>query len=104
MHFTEFCRFSPEITFFLVNGQVPTRAPFSMQSTSFNPDGLKVKAATGGQFAIYDTSHKQVLAPVETEKEAEQLLKLLQHYKFDHTCQQKPATRYGLKFLVKGGH
>ncbi len=101
LRFTEFCRFSPEVTFFLVNGQAPTKVPFSVQAARFDPEGLKVRPSTGGQFALFDGGYRQVFGPMATQQEAEQLLKLLKHYKFDQTCQQGLSSRGGLKFLAK---
>ena len=99
--FTEFCRFSPDVTFFLVNGQAPTKVPFSVQAARFDPESLKVRTSTGGQFGLFDGGYRQIFGPMATQREAEQLLKLLKHYKFDQACQQGLSSRGGLKFLAK---
>ena len=100
---TEFCRFNSDVTFFLVNGQAPTRVPFAVQATRFDPEGLKVRPASGGQFALYDGVNRQIFGPFSTQGEAEQLVKLLKHYKFDQTCQQGLSSKGGLRFLAKQG-
>lgn len=100
---TEFCRFNADITFFLVNGAAPTRVPFAVQATRFDAQDLKVRPASGGKFALYDATHRQIFGPFATQVEAEQLVKLLKHYKFDQTCQQGLSSRGGLKFLAKQG-
>ena len=100
---TEFCRFNADITFFLVNGLPPAKVPFSVQSTRFNPEDLKVRSASGGQFALYDGGNRQVFGPFVTQVEAEQLAKLMKHYKFDQTCQMGLSSKGGLKFLAKQG-
>ena len=45
--FTEFCRFNADVSFFLVNGQAPTRVPFAVQATRFDRDNLTIKTASG---------------------------------------------------------
>ena len=100
LRFTEFCRFNAEITFFLVNGQAPNRVPFSVQASRFDVDALKVRPATGGQWGLYEGNGRMVFT-VGSEKEAEQLVKLLKHYRFDQTCQIGLSSRAGLKFLGK---
>ena len=102
MRFTEFCRFNAEITFFLVNGQAPNRIPFSVQGSRFDVDALKVRNASGGQWGVYEGNGRMIFT-VATEKEAEQLVKLLKHYRFDQTCQMGLSSRAGLKFLGKAG-
>lgn len=102
MRFTEFCRFNAEISFFLVNGQAPNRIPFSVQGSRFDVEALKVRNASGGQWGVYEGNGRMVFT-VATEKEAEQLVKLLKHYRFDQTCQMGLSSRAGLKFLGKTG-
>ena len=100
---TEFCRFNADITFFLVNGSAPTRVPFAVQGLRFDTDGLKARPASGGQYALYDSTNRQIFGPFASQVEAEQLVKLLKHYKFDQTCQQGLSSKGGLKFLAKQG-
>jgi len=100
LRFTEFCRFNADITFFLVNGQAPNRVPFGIQSSRFDLAALKVRNSTGGQWGIYE-GNGRIVFTVGSEKEAEQLLKLLKHYRFDQTCQVGMSSRTGLKFLGK---
>jgi hypothetical protein len=100
--FTEFCRFNSEVTFFLVNGQAPTKVPFAVQATRFDRDAVKVKAASGGRYGLYEGSGRQLFA-CDTQKEAEQLLRLLQSYGFDTSCQIGLGTKSSLRFLAKTG-
>jgi hypothetical protein len=100
MRFTEFCRFNNEISFFLVNGQAPNRVPFSVQASRFDLEALKIRNASGGQWGLYEGNGRMVFT-VPSEKEAEQLLKLLKHYRFDQVCQVGLSSRAGLKFLGK---
>lgn len=100
--FTEFCRFNAEVSFFLVNGQAPTRVPFAVQATRFDRDNLTIKTASGGKFGLYEGQGRQVFV-CDTEKEAEQLVKLLKQYGFDTCCQIGLGAKSSLKFLAKSG-
>lgn len=102
MRVTEFCRFNAELTFFLVNGQPPTRPPFSVQGTRFDPDRLSVKPASAGQTGVYDANGRLMYA-VGSKEEADALVKLLQHFRFDQQCQMGLSGRSGLKFLARVG-
>lgn len=102
MRVTEFCRFNAEITFFLVNGQPPARPPFSVQGTRFDPERLSVKPASTGQFGVYEANGR-LLYSVATTAEAEALVTMLRHYRFDQQCQMGLSGRNGLKFLAKVG-
>lgn len=100
--FTEFCRFNAEVTFFLVNGQAPTKVPFAVQATRFDREAVKVKSASGGRYGLYEGSGRQLFA-CDSQKEAEQLLKLLQEHGFDTSCQIGLGTKSSLRFLAKTG-
>ena len=102
MRVTEFCKFSDDVTFFLVNGAPPSRVPFSVQSSRFEPDMLRVRSASAGKFGVYE-GHGRLLSTVASAEEGEQLIRLLKHYKFDQTCQLGLSGRTGLKFLSKSG-
>ncbi len=102
MRVTEFCRFNAEVTFFLVNGQPPTRPPFSVQGTRFDPERLSVKAASAGTTGVYEANGR-LLYTVESKEEAESLVKMLRHFHFDQQCQMGLSGRNGLKFLAKVG-
>ena len=97
--FTEFCRFNAEVTFFLVNGQAPTKVPFAVQATRFDRDAVAVKPASGGRFGVYEGGRQ--LFACDTQKEAEQLVKVLRHYGFDTSCQIGLGTKSSLRFLAK---
>lgn len=102
LRFTEFCRFNADITFFLVNGQAPTRVPFAAQATRFDREALKVKLASGGKYGLYEGQGRQLFV-CDTEKEAEQLLKLIHQYGFDTTCQVGLGAKSSMRFLAKSG-
>jgi hypothetical protein len=102
MKVTEYCRFNAEITFFLVNGQPPTRVPFSVQGSRFDPERLSVKAASAGQTGVYEANGR-LLYSVATKEEAEALVTMLKHYRFDQQCQMGLSGRNGLRFLAKVG-
>lgn len=100
--FTEFCRFNADVTFFLVNGQAPSRVPFAAQATRFDRDALKVKLASGGKYGLYEGQGRQLFV-CDSEKEADQLLKVIQQYGFDTTCQIGLGAKSSLRFLAKSG-
>lgn len=100
--FTEFCRFNADVSFFLVNGQAPTKVPFAVQATRFDRDNLTIKTASGGKFGLYEGQGRQVFV-CDSEKEAEQLVKLLKQYGFDTCCQIGLGAKTSLKFLAKSG-
>jgi hypothetical protein len=99
---TEFCRINDQVSFFLVNGAAPSRVPFAVQSTSFDPLALRIRPASGGTVAVYE-GNGRLLFPVRNEAEGEALIKLIKHYKFDQQCQMGLSTRNGLKFLARSG-
>lgn len=100
--FTEFCRFNADVTYFLVNGQPPARVPFAVQATRFDRDSLKVKLSSGGKYGLYEGQGRQLFV-CDTEKEAEQLVKVLKEYGFDTTCQIGLGSKSSLRFLAKTG-
>jgi hypothetical protein len=100
--FTEFVRFTPEVTFFLVNGQAPTRVPFAVQAVRFDKETLAVKTASNGKFGVYEGMGRQLFG-CDTEKEAKQLVAVLQHYGFDTSCQMGLSAKASLRFLAKTG-
>jgi len=102
MRFTEFCRFNADVTFFLVNGQAPTRVSFAAQATRFDRDAVKVKLASSGKYGLYEGHGRQKYAG-DTEKEADQLLKVIHQYGFDTTCQVGLGAKSSMRFLAKSG-
>lgn len=100
--FTEFCKFNADVTFFLINGQAPTRVPFAVQATRFDRDNLKVKLASGGKYGLYEGQGRAVFT-CDSEKEAEQLLKVIHQYGFDTSCQMGLGAKSSLRFLAKSG-
>jgi hypothetical protein len=99
--FTEFCTVGPGATFFLVNGAAPTRVPFSVQGTKFDPQQVKARPLDG-RWGVFEGSGK-MLFPAATKEEAEQLVRVVQAYQFDQLCQVGLSPRASLKFLAKTG-
>jgi hypothetical protein len=100
--FTEFCRFgSAGVTFFLVNGAAPTRVPFSVQGTSFDPEKVAARA-TSGRWGVFESGGR-MLYPAATKEEAEQLVRIIKGYQFDQLCRVGLSPRASLKFLAKTG-
>lgn len=100
MRVTEVCAVGG-VTFFLSNGVPPSRVPFSVQGTRFDPHGLKARPAAG-RWGVYEATGKE-LVPATTEQEAEQLVKLIQAFGFDQVCQVGTSPRASLRFLAKAG-
>lgn len=100
--FTEFCRFNADVTFFLVNGQPPTRVPFAVQAVRFDTGTLAVKAASNGKFGVYEGMGR-LLFTCDTDKEAKALVATMQYYGFDTSCQMGLSSKNALRFLAKTG-
>ncbi len=100
--FTEFCRFNADVTFFLVNGQPPTRVPFAVSAVRFDTGTLAVKAGSNGKFGVYEGMGR-LLFTCDTDKEAKALVATMQHYGFDTTCQMGLSSKSSLRFLAKTG-
>jgi len=100
--FTEFCRFGTAgVTFFLINGQAPTKVPFSVQGSKFANATLTVRPMEG-KYGVFEGGGR-MLFPAGTKEEGEQLVKLLQMFQFDQFCQVGLSPRASLKFLAKSG-
>ena len=98
--FTEFGRVG-EMTFFLVNGEAPTRVPFNVKGLRFDLKSLKVRAADAG-YGVYEGGGR-MLFKAPTIDEAEQIAKAIQSYGFDTTCQLGLSPTSALRFLAKTG-
>lgn len=98
--FTEHCQLG-EMSFFLVNGQAPTRVPFNAQGRSFNPKTVKVRVAEGG-FGVFEDSGRQLFRAATVE-EAEQMARAIQGFGFDMVCQLGLSPATSLRFLAKTG-
>jgi hypothetical protein len=98
--FTEFCQLG-DMTFFLVNGQAPTRVPFNVQGQRFDPKAVKTRS-TDGRFGVFDGGGRQLFSASSAD-EAEQIVKIIQGYGFDMTCAVGQNPRTAMKFLAKTG-
>jgi hypothetical protein len=99
--FTEFCTLGPDVTFFLVNGAAPTRVPFSVQGTRFDPQRVAARPAAG-RWGVFESGGRMLYAAASQE-EAEQLVRVIQAFQFDQLCQVGLSPRASLKFLAKTG-
>jgi hypothetical protein len=99
-NFTELCRAGPPgLTFFLTNGQPPTRVPLFVQARRFDSSGLKV-TQQGMHWTV--TERGRHLFDVSSQQEGEAVILLLKHYHFDQLCQVGSSPRSNLTFLAKG--
>jgi hypothetical protein len=98
--FTEFCQVEG-LTFFLVNGAAPTRAPFGVMGHRFNVDGLRVVERPSGSWEVLDSSHR-ILATVSTREAAEQAAQVLRAFRFDTECPIGTGATT-LRFFVRSG-
>lgn len=99
-NFTEFCRPGPPgLTFFLANGQAPSRVPLYVQGRRYDPGSLKV-ARYGERWAI--TERGRHLFDLNGPDEGEAVIRLLKYYRFDQLCQLGSSPRACLVFLAKG--
>lgn len=99
--FTEYCTVGPGATFFLVNGAAPTRVPFSVQGTKFDPQQVKVRP-TDGHWGVFEAGGR-MLFPAASKEEADQLVRVVHAYQFDQLCQVGLSPRASLKFLARTG-
>jgi hypothetical protein len=98
--FTEFCRVgSGGMTFFLVNGQAPTRVPLAAQGRRFNLADLRTQHLGGDRWAVTEAGRH--LFDVGNADEGEAVIRLLKHFQFDQLCQMGPSPRVGLFFLAR---
>ena len=98
-YFTEFCRVgSHELTFFLVNGQAPTRIPLSAYGRRFDLNVLRTYSI-GSRWAV--TENGRFLFDVANKQEGDSLIKLLKYYRFDQVCRIGSSPRTGLTFLAR---
>ena len=98
MRVTEFCKVGGQ-TFFLVNGKAPDRVPFIVQGSRFDPHALVVRP-NGGAFGVFESSGRQVFT-APTKVDAENIVRTVQGFGFDQTCQIGLSGPTSLKFLAK---
>jgi hypothetical protein len=95
--FTEFCRVNAGLSFFLVNGQAPTRVPLSVQGRRYDPGTLKT-TQLGQRWVV--TENGRPLFDVSSPAEGETVIRLLRAFRFDQICQVGPTPRSGMMFLA----
>lgn len=101
--FTEFCRLggTSDMTFFLVNGKPPTRAPFVAQGRNFDNSGLKVQQFNQ-KWAVTDAGKQ--LFEVGSAQEGETIVRVLRAYGFDQMAHLSAGgAKGGITFFVKNG-
>jgi hypothetical protein len=98
--FTEFCHTGAAgVSFFLVNGQLPTRVPLYVQSRRLDSGGLRA-SQLGTRWAVTDRGRH--LFDVANQAEGEAVILLMKHFQFDQLCQIGSSPRTNLTFLAKG--
>jgi hypothetical protein len=100
-HFTDYCRVGG-LTFFLIDGQPPTRVPYNARGRNFDPKGVRVLPATDGTAAVAESTGRQLLKAA-TAAEAEQVAGVIRAFGFDTLCQSGPSPAASLHFLAKSG-
>jgi hypothetical protein len=97
--FTEFCRAGTAgLTFFLVNGQAPTRVPYAARGRRFDLHTLKVQKVFEKWTVTEGGRH---LFDVGSADEGEAVIRMLRHFQFDQVCHLGPTPRTGVQFLAK---
>src|SRR5207245_7168191 len=76
---------SPALTFFLSNGEPAHSLFFGGKNELCHPDALSLKRV-GLRWVIWEYD-RPILSLGNSQEEAQQVLKLFQHYKVDHICQ-----------------
>lgn len=101
--FTEFCKLggASGLTFFLVNGKAPTRAPFAAQGRNFDNSGLKVQQFNQ-KWAVTDAGRQ--LFEVGSAQEGETIVRVLRAFGFDQMAHLSAGgAKGGITFFVKNG-
>jgi hypothetical protein len=101
-HFTEQCLVGqpqPTFTYFLVNGQAPRGVMFGVNIRAFRPSDLSLRQE-GTAYVIYDGT-QPLLNFGDKKADAEQLLKAIHKYKFDHLCRVGQGEPHTMTFLVR---
>lgn len=101
--FTEFCKLggASGLTFFLVNGKVPTRAPLAAQGRSFDIAALKVQQVNN-KWAVTEAGRQ--LFEVGSAQEGETVVRVLKAYGFDQSAHLSAGgAKGGITFFVKNG-
>ncbi|MBY0457126.1 MAG: hypothetical protein K2V38_07305, partial [Gemmataceae bacterium] len=101
MKFTEFCKLGGQsnLTFFLVNGKAPGRAPLSAQGKNFSTSDLKVQQVND-KWLVTDAGKQ--LFEVGSPQEGETVVRVLKSYGFDQTAHLSAGgSKGGITFLVK---
>jgi hypothetical protein len=97
--FNDFCKLgSAGLTFFLVDGNAPTRVPYSVQGRRFDPSALKVQQA-GDHWSV--TENGRHLLDCASANEGETLIRVVKHFGFDQVCHLGPTEKLGVSFMTK---
>ncbi len=97
--YSEFCRPGPPgLTFFLANGQTPSRVPLALHGRRFDAAHLKV-APLGNRWAV--TDHGRHLFDVRSAEEGEAAILLVKHYQFNQLCRLGSSPSASLTFLAR---
>jgi hypothetical protein len=99
--FTEHCRVgdTPTCGYFLSCGQAPRGVLFGLRNTAFRPEALQVRRL-GPEYVISEGA-KIVLRFGDRADDAQQVLKAIQHYKFDHVCRLGDGEQTGMQFFAR---
>lgn len=99
--FTEYCKLggTTNLTFFLVQGKAPVRAPFNAQGKTFDPAGLKVQQVNN-KWLVTDAGRQ--LLEVGSAAEGETVVRVLKAYGFEQFAHLSGnGAKSGITYLVK---
>ncbi|MGL6075652.1 MAG: hypothetical protein ACRC8S_15970 [Fimbriiglobus sp.] len=96
--FTEFCQLG-EMSFFLINGQPPTKIPFQADAHPFQPKEIQVRTVNK-RSAVCDGVGREIIAASSPE-EAEAMVKVIQGFQFDRLCRVPLTNNRQLTYFVK---
>jgi hypothetical protein len=92
---------SPGITFFVsATGEPPSRLPFGMISTQFDPERLTVRQTADGVHHLYDTMGRHITA-AKTKDDIVAIQTTLKHFKLNRSCQFGMNSGNALSFFAR---
>jgi len=89
----------PFFTYFLVNGQAPRTLCLGVVSTPFATESLRV-LPIGNNWVVADDTQSLITCG-DKEKNAKQVLKIIQQHQFDHLCRVGNFPDGGMIYLVR---